>query len=88
MCVDGRIGISDGTRRVAGIVEAKQVDRQRAGREFEAAPHLGAGEAETLESDAGRLVQIGEADTPRSRLGHAWADAGAAKQSSQQRPAR
>ena len=72
---DRRIGIGDGTGRVAGIVEIKHVDRQRARRQLEAAPHLGAGEAEPFERHARRLVEIGERDAEASRLGPRGAEA-------------
>ena len=83
---DRRLGIGDGAGGVAGIVEIEHVDRQGARRQLEAAPHIGAGEAEPLERHPRRLVEIGERDAEAPRLGPRGAEA-AGEQSGQERPA-
>ena len=87
-CGDRRIGIGDGTRRVAGIVEVEHVDRQGARRQLEAAPHIGAGEAEPLERHTRRLVEIGEARCGSAASRPVRGAETAGEQSGQQRPAR
>jgi hypothetical protein len=83
---DRCLGVGEGTRGVAGIVEIYHVDWQTTRRQFEAASQLGSREAEPVQRHTWRLIEIGERDTKTLRLGPCGTET-ACKQSGQQWPA-